>query len=140
MSSSEIIPLTPESAEAVFSQLLENIDETTRKQLQHAETAANSEPNRLDLTFPASYSFLKSQCERPEVLGNLQKAVEKIVGQQTRVAFKLSEDRQAKPQASPIVTQRQQLTLDDADDFVRKAADLFGGRLVKVENIGKVAD
>ena len=31
-----------------------------------------------------------------------------------------------------------QPTLSDADDFVQNAADVFGGKLVKVENIGAV--
>ncbi|MCL4123146.1 UNVERIFIED_CONTAM: hypothetical protein GTU68_048337 [Idotea baltica] len=137
-SEADSIELNPVNVRAIFAQLLENTDNTTRKQLQHAIPAANSGPNRLDLTFPQSYHFAKMQCEKPEVVARLQQLVEKIVGQMTRIVLHSSEEETVKVVAKPAVAVRKEPELDDADDYVRAAAELFGGKLVKVENIGLV--
>jgi DNA polymerase-3 subunit gamma/tau len=138
-SPADYIELRPASADAIFAQLLENMDDTTRKQLQHADVSAIFGPNRLDLTFPLSYHFCKLQCEKPEVVTRLQQAVESIVGKKTRIVFHLSEEKREAPVVDPTTT-LDQPSLCDTDDYVQKAVDLFGGKLVKVENIGAVND
>ena len=138
-SPTDYIEMCPASVDAIFAQVLENIDDTTRKQLQHADVSAISGPNRLDLTFPLSYHFCKLQCEKPEVVTRLQQTVESIVGEKTRIVFHLSEEKRAAPVVHPTAT-LDQPSLADADDYVQTAADLFGGKLVKVENIGAVND
>lgn len=134
----ELIDFCSENVDAIFAQLLEIIDDTTRKQLQHANVAAISGPNRLDLTFPQSYSFAKTQCEQPQAVTRVQDAIAAIVGQSINVTFHLSTDTVVQTVVETTTAIRKPPELSDADDFVRSAAELFGGTLVAVKNIGLV--
>jgi hypothetical protein len=103
---------------------------------------AISGPNLLEISFPASY-FLSSQyCERPEVTGQLVTAASQVAGRAIDVSIRLLPASSAADRSEPggpsAAPKRRKASLEK-DPFVSQALSVFGGTLVDVREIPRVA-
>jgi DNA polymerase-3 subunit gamma/tau len=136
--SSPAAALTAESAPQVWTQALALVSDMVREYASTYDRVAISAPNRLVVSFRATYTFHKSYCERPEVLARLEQALTAVAGQTVRVEFRVIDDgpeakavaAEAKP--SPI-SSRQRLQEKAQHPLVRRAMELFDATPVRVE-------
>jgi len=132
--------LTSSSADAVWKQaigLLSGSSMITAKARQY-DSVAISAPNRLEVTFKETYNLCKAFCERSDQLKKIEQALEEVTGARIRVDFALSRDDTpvaAKPVARQAEPDSQMKRMVEAEDepIVRKAKELFGARVTRVE-------
>ena len=135
-------PLTPESLDQVWGQVITQLSDMFADSLRHNQRIAISAPNRLAVTFPARYTSCKTFCERAEQLTKLEKALETVCGQKVRVEFTVIEsgpgeagpaDGTAALAAKARPTARDRLNEKAEHPMVRRAIELFEARPVRVE-------
>lgn len=135
-------PLTPESAETVWRQVRGSLTDLLGDNLALASAIANSGPNRLAVSFPAKYTFQKDLCERPENLRRLEGILAEITGNIVKVEFVLLAGesvaaKSAAAPAKPAVNQRQLLAEKTEDPLIRRATELFGAQILRIEPVAE---
>lgn len=128
-SSNDVSDIDPES---VWRQTIAKLDGMAADCASHFVNAANFAPNRLVVSFPASYTSSKSFCERPERLAETEKIVSRIAGKKLKVEFKVLADTSPKGAQKPIITARQLEREIAQRAFVQRAAELFQGDVTNV--------
>ena len=140
--------------EELWAQVLLDVNDASSTHLKNASIAISG-PNRLEISFPASYHFSKQYCERPEMLGRLERIVAEITGQPVSILIKFSgsaqneEGRQG--ESTELVAEKTGAPESDShrttaeletqsvgsqnDPFVKQAEEVFGGTTIKVEGI-----
>ena len=118
--------------------MLAALGDMLRNHAQAASGIAIPGPNRLELTFPASYHFSKQYCERPEVLSRLEAVAQRLTGQPVQIRICLAEggtEKEAveRPAAPKSVTRRRIEPQDDP--FVQEAVEIFNANIAKVEEL-----
>ncbi len=120
----------------ILSQIISGVDDMLGSQIKQVKKAAISGPNRLDLAFSKSYSFLKRSCERREVTDQLTKLLSEITGKQVELTFSLLDDEPVPERSQETISDRktasQPLRDGDEDEFVRQVKDLFGASVERV--------
>jgi DNA polymerase-3 subunit gamma/tau len=140
--------------EELWAQVLSNVNDTSSTYLRKASIAIFG-PNRLEISFPTSYHFSKQYCERPEMLGRLERLVAEITGQQVSISMKLCEPAQNEQgqqgESTELISEKTGIEESDFrrttaeveiqtvgsqnDPFVKHAEEVFGGTTIKVEEI-----
>ena len=132
--SGDVIEFRDGCERKLWTQIVSSIDDMLKDHVGAVSDVAISGPNRLDLMFPRRYAFSKTYCERPEVLGRLEKLAASVAGKPIRIAFRIVEEdtkstlertadsRPGKPGTGPV-----------NDPFVERAAEVFGASIVRVE-------
>ncbi|MCH7990205.1 MAG: hypothetical protein IID46_13780 [Planctomycetes bacterium] len=148
------IPFKTECEDELWSQVLLRINDASSTHLKNASIAITG-PNRLEISFPTSYHFSKQYCERPEILGRLERIVAEITSQPVSISMKLSgpaQNEQARQDDSTelvsdetgvagsdssksTVESATQTLGSENDPFVKQAEEVFGGTTIKVEEI-----
>jgi DNA polymerase-3 subunit gamma/tau len=138
------IELTPESAEAFWSQLLLNTSDTIAAQLKNASQTAISGPNSLEIVFPAGYSFSKTYCERSETLKRIESTASQLAGNPIRIVIRGEQSTAATAKPTPIAPQpalrNRQLEAVRQDPFVQQVLSVFGGSVVEVRQVAGSTD
>jgi DNA polymerase-3 subunit gamma/tau len=148
------IPFKTEYEDELWSQVLSSVNDALSTHLKNVNIAISG-PNRLEISFPTSYHFSKQYCERPEMLGRLERIVAGIAGQPVSILMKLSAPAQneqgrqdgstdlvsgeigvagSDPGKSTAETATQTVGSQN-DPFVKQAEEVFGGTTIKVEEI-----
>lgn len=123
----------------VWSQVLASLSGMLADHARFAQVSATSAPNRLAVCFPATYTFSKAFCERPENLTRLEKALAEAAGGAIRLEFSVSESAVETETKEAVVPHRQVSAgerLQEKSDhpLVRKAVELFAARPVRLED------
>jgi DNA polymerase-3 subunit gamma/tau len=134
--------LSPETVDAIWRQVRGSLTDLLGDNLALSCGVANSGPNRLAVSFPAKYTFQKDLCERPENLRKLEAVLAEITGNIVKVEFVLlaGEPAAAKPAPAapkPGVNQRQLLAEKSEDPLIRRATELFGAQILRVEPVAE---
>jgi len=96
------------------------------------------------------YDFSRQYCERPASVKSLQNAATRLAGQSVQVRVLPLHDTDqtdtetdlsaGAPPAPTVRTERAARLEDVEDEFVKKAADIFGAQLVKVLPLSQSPD
>ena len=128
------LPLTAENVEMVWKQVLDSMSDIIADSAAQADSLAIPAPNRLVVGFPARYTSLKVLCEQPDQTAKLERALAAITGQSVRIEFTLVGETATVAALAPRpVTQRARMMEKSQHPLVRRAEELFGARLVSVE-------
>ena len=128
------LPLTDETVDQVWKEALASLSDLLADNAALAESLALSAPGRLVATFRAKYTSCKAFCERPQQLATLERALAEVAGQPISVEFRtLDDEPDETPAAGRPMSQRQRIDETGAHPLVRRTSELFGARLVRVE-------
>jgi DNA polymerase-3 subunit gamma/tau len=138
------ITIQPGSEERIRSQLIDNVDDTSRSNLKLVSIAISG-PNQVDLLFPPSYDFARQYCDRPEIRGRYEAILAQAAGKPVKVNIRIDTSatplpRQAERAAGETVrSNRVDLSQADNDAFVQQAVAVFGGTIKQIDRIGEIA-
>ncbi|HWL09660.1 MAG TPA: DNA polymerase III subunit gamma/tau [Planctomicrobium sp.] len=123
-----------------WNRLIQQMPNVLAGHLRNACRTAISGPNRLEIYFPASYSFSKQYCERQETLNRVVSVLQEIVGHVVECHFTIDPTAEVKLPAPtrgdrPVVVERMKTSVVDADAFVQKVAAVFGGQVIEVRPV-----
>lgn len=122
----------------ILSQIICRLEDMLKDSVKRASGVAILGPNRLDLQFPARYSFHKQYCERLDELKRLEQLAEQVTGQPVRVTCSLVETGDANPpERSPGTGQgkaeaSRKMPDFRNDEFVQQALAVFGGSVERI--------
>ena len=119
-------------ADGLWRKAIEQLDGMAADAASDFVNAANSAPNRLVVTFPASYNSSKSFCERPERLSEIEQIVSKIAGRKLKLEFSIRADEAHATPTRPSVSARQREREISQRPYVQRAADLFHAEITGV--------
>jgi hypothetical protein len=125
----------------LLSQLVENTEDSLKSSLKGVESIAISGPKQLDLQFSKSYNFAKQYCERPEMLSQLERSLEKVTGERIKIRLTVKEpaassDNSEEKPSKPSMAQKRAEQRDlapDSDEFLQEALSVFNAQSVRVE-------
>jgi DNA polymerase III subunit gamma/tau len=131
-------PLNDETAVAIWKQSLEALSGLLFDFASSYERVAISAPNKLVIHFPGRYNHAKLFCERPEQLTELELAVAEAAGRPLRLEFVLlpGEEKTPPPKRAnsrPTLEQRQRTAAKAEHPMVRRAVELFGAEVVRID-------
>jgi DNA polymerase-3 subunit gamma/tau len=120
-------PLSDETAAALWQRAVLELGDTVAGSAAHAERVSAGGDNLLVASFPASYTFCRDICERPETRGRLERIISHAHGGEIRVRLDVHDDSQAvaTPAAPQRKSRREQLAQIAEQPFVRRAIELF---------------
>ena len=72
----------------LHSAVIARMTDMTGTYLRRVAATAISGPNVLDFFFPVNYDHDRKACDRPEVIGQLERVVSELVGKATKVRFR----------------------------------------------------
>ena len=135
------VKLTPESIEQIWRQALDSLGDVTADLGNCYERLAISAPNRLVVSFKASYTLQKESIERPERKSRLEASLSQITGQTMRIDLELLPDEKETETAVPEVKSHQQQIQDaQQQPFVRQALELFEAEILRVDSSQRPGD
>lgn len=120
----------------VWRTALEGLSGMAADQARQAQRVAFHPPNRLVITLPPGYAFQKGFCERPENLTRFERQVAEQTGHSLRIEFSVAAGEPPKPgtaSAPKPVSQHQRMMEASQNPMVRRAMELFGAQLVRVD-------
>lgn len=125
----------------LWQQALDRVEDTTRDHARRVHTTrlatplAISGPKQLVASFPAKYTSSKSLCEKPDRIEKLAQALSEVAGENWTVRFEISSaaGETAAGEANSAVPRRDLVAEMSRHPLVKKAVDLFGSRVVRVE-------
>jgi DNA polymerase III subunit gamma/tau len=127
-------PLTAENSQAIWNELAGSFGDLLGEYASLASRVASTVPNKLVVSFPHKYNFGKAFCERPEQLGRLERGLAEILGQPVKLEFVLLQDSpEQKPAPTRAAVGRQRMAETAEHPLVRRATELFGGAILRVE-------
>ena len=132
------IALTPETLDQFWSQVLAELPDKHTEHLQNAQGLAISGPNVLDVTFPKSYLFSKSYCERSEAANRLKRVAEEVAGHPVTCRFLVDAKSVPAKAKAPKRTEEpvaRPLNSLDEDPFVQNAVSIFNGQVVDIRPV-----
>ncbi len=134
------IALTDEELPRFWDSLVSLVPKSMEDQLRNSCRTAIPGPNRLEIYFPASYSFSKQYCERPETLNRLLSAARQVAGQAVECRLIIDPNAEVKLPAPvrderPVLVERLKASVVESDIFVQQVAAIFSGQVVEVRPI-----
>jgi DNA polymerase-3 subunit gamma/tau len=129
------VKLSPQNSQAIWEQSLAQIAGMTAVHARRATAVAISGPNRLAISFPASYTSSRSYCQRPAQRQEIEAALAAVVGETVRVEFREASEASAPPTESSAtqIPQAQLKKQVATHPLVKAAIELFDGTVVAVE-------
>ncbi|MEX0586129.1 MAG: DNA polymerase III subunit gamma/tau [Pirellulales bacterium] len=126
--------LTSENVEGAWRAALSRFTDLISENAALAERVACIDGRRLAVTFAQKYNSCKLFCQRPENAAKLEAALASIVGAAVRIDFELAggepADAAPAPRPAPL---RQKMSEKSQHPLVRRATELFGARMVRIE-------
>jgi DNA polymerase-3 subunit gamma/tau len=125
--------LTPESAESIWKQVLEQLGDMTADFASHFDHLAIPAPDSLVVHFRERYTLHKKSCEQPERKAQLEDAMARIVGRKVRIDMVVIPEPESKQTEPPAPSLFQRMREKESHPFVRQAVELFEAEVVKVD-------
>ena len=91
----QAVPLTPQTLESVWSQVLQGIGTLLRSELEKAGIPAIFGPNTLVIRFPARYTHAREHCQRSDPVERIEQALRKLTDQRWLVRVEGAPDTEA---------------------------------------------
>ena len=133
-SSEPVVQLEPGNESAFHAQLVDSLKDTARDHLNTASLAISG-PNQLALTFSKSYHFSKQYCERPEIMGRLQKAASRIAGKPVHIRIdSTNEPAESVGSTTPAPEPQKAISAED-DAYVQEAVAIFRATVVRTDRL-----
>jgi DNA polymerase-3 subunit gamma/tau len=134
VTTSETHPISPDSVESVWRQVLSDIEDLTAEYGAVYSGVATPAPNRLVVSFTSRYTLQKEGCERPERKAKIEQVLSRIAGRPMRVDFELLDDGAVAEEKAPRhIPLRQRMRETEQQPFVKKAIELFDGEVTRLE-------
>ena len=124
----------PSDAAGIWQAAIQKLDGMAADFASHFDSAANSAPNRLVVTFPAMYTSSKSFCQRPERHSEMEKLVSQVAGRKLKLEFAVRNDGPHKTPRAPAMSARQRERQIAQQPFVQRAAELFSASVTGVSS------
>ena len=120
-------PLTDLAAAALWQRAVVELGDTAAGSAAHADRVSAGADDLIVASFPASYSFCRDICERPETRSRLERTLSQAHGGDVRLRLDVHEDLQdTRPAARPQRTSRREQLAEIAEQpFVRRAMEVF---------------
>jgi DNA polymerase-3 subunit gamma/tau len=129
--------LTDETAVAIWKQTLEGLEGLLFDFASSYERVTVVPPNKLVVSFPALYNQAKPFCEQPDRLSELERAASEAAGCSVKLQLEVLPGALApaekKPGSRPSLAQRQRAAAKADHPMVKRAMDLFGAEVVKID-------
>jgi hypothetical protein len=130
------LEITSENVRALWDQALAEMGGIFAQMAACCDRIAIPAPNSLVVHFPEKYTSFKTTCERPENLGRLEQALQRVSGCRVKLEFAVSGS--AAEAAPPSVPQRSRgsasrLAEKSQHPLVQRAVELFGAEPVWVD-------
>ncbi len=129
----EPIALSPASVDAIWRRALESLSDLAAENAALCESVTLTAPNRLVIAFRPKYTACRVFCERPDQLGKLQAALAEAAGGTIQIEFNTLKEEETAAAPRRAVPNRQRLAEKAEHPLVRRAAELFDARVVRVE-------
>jgi hypothetical protein len=129
----EPIDLTDATVERVWQRAVAGLSGLLGDHAALADSVTLASPDRLVATFRAKYTSCKSFCERAPQRATLEGALALAAGRPVAVEFRTIEDEPVEADAPPRPTRARRTAAAAEHPLVRRASELFGGRVVRVE-------
>ncbi len=133
VSEAAAIPLTVETAAAVWNQALAGMSDMLGDLARQADSVALAGAGRLAVTFRAKYTSCKSYCRAPAQLAQLESALAAVAGQRVSVEFRCIDGGPAESPAAKAPSAAKRRADKAEHPLVRRASELFDARLVRVD-------
>ena len=136
------LPLTAETVQSLWDQVLATAPEPLAKQLRGAARVQLQGPSVIEVIFAEEKGFSYQFCNRPEKVKQLGELLTAAAGKS--VSPRLSLERGASPTPRPAPVRQQPAAEEpellrnstvEKDPFVRQVLSLFGGEVVEVRPI-----
>ncbi len=123
------------NATEIWSRVLAVLPGFAAEHAKHFARVAIGGPNRLAVSFRPAYTFSKTVCERPEQKAKFEQALAELTGQRVLVEFNLLDEQPTGREPAPrAVSPHQRMLQASQHPMVRRAAELFGARPVRVDD------
>ena len=132
-SSSGQLRLTPETAESLWKQVLEQLGDMTADFAAFYDHVAPVSPDSLVVRFRQRYTLQKEKCEHPDRKAQLEQAMARIVGRRIRIDMAIIPDVEEDQSASPVPSILRLTREKENDPFVRQAVELFEAEVTRVQ-------
>jgi DNA polymerase-3 subunit gamma/tau len=136
----EPIPLTPESLEKVWKEVLNQVGVMLKGNLSKSDLPAIFGPNTLVLRFPVAYNSEREHCLRPSNVDKVESALRKITGQQCSLRIESASGSAAKtPEKFPEKGEnaqsgyRRQRNEVLKEPLVKRAVEVLGAQVVDID-------
>jgi len=134
------LDISPDSVASIWQQAVALIEDMTADYARYGERVAIAAPNRLVVSFKASYTLQKESCERPERKARIERALQQVTGQAVRVDFELLPDeRGATERPKPLPSLRQRMRERERHPLVKHAMELFEAEMTGLEDAHREA-
>jgi DNA polymerase-3 subunit gamma/tau len=128
------VALTTENAQNAWAQAIASLTDLISDNAAFAEQVACIDGRRLAVYFPQRYNSCRLFCQRPENAAKLEAAVAAVVGGPVKIDFELVAGDVAEPAQAPRPAPvRQKMSEASQHPLVRRATELFGARMVRIE-------
>jgi DNA polymerase-3 subunit gamma/tau len=126
------IALTADTAAAVWGEALSRLSGLLAENASKCEAVTLADSGRLVATFRAKYTSCRAFCERAEQRASLERALAEVAGAPVPLEFAVVPDEPAA--ARRAVPQRQRMAEKAEHPMIRRAAELFDARVVRIED------
>ena len=128
------VPLEAGRESELLSQIIFRATDPQLSVVQRTLSIAIPGPNQLVMVFPRQYHLAVTSLDRPEMLGQLEKLVQGIVGHPVRVKLRVEESQTPKTAVPAPVTRGPVASRDvEQDPVVSKLVTVFGAQIVRVD-------
>jgi DNA polymerase-3 subunit gamma/tau len=125
--------LTPETAEAVWKQVLSELVDMTADMAGYYDHVAIPAPDRLVVRFREGYTLQKESCESPDRKATLEEAMSHAVGRPVRIDLDIIPETQPAVTKAPTVSRMQLVREKEQDPLVQQAIELFDAEVTRVD-------
>jgi DNA polymerase-3 subunit gamma/tau len=137
----QLIGLTVDSLPVLWAQVLAQLGQIHRNDLENGGFPAISGPNALVIRFPARYNAARDRCQDPEKIGGVEQLLLKLTGQKCHLRIESGDDSPnavASARATEDGGGLQSRSLPTRDEvveppLVKWARDLLGAKPIKAD-------
>lgn len=137
-----VVEWGPNCGAEILSHLKTRYRDIIGTYLQQVLSTAISGPNLLEFSFAPGYDMGRKACLRPEVLSQLESAIQELTGQPIRLRLGIAAGAVAPPPVSasptPVATARRSVE-ESSDPLVQEVGKVFSVELWRVQEIGRIA-
>ncbi len=137
-----VIEWAPNCGAEILAKLRERFRDIIGTYLQQVVSTAISGPNLLEFSFAPGYDMGRKACQRPEVLSQIESAIEELTGEPIRIRLSVAAGMVAPPPVvvpNPAAPSARRSVEESSDPLVQEVGKVFGVELWRVQEIGHVA-
>lgn len=137
-----VVEWAPNCGAEILSHLRARFRDIIGTYLQQVLSTAISGPNLLEFSFAPGYDMGRKACQRPEVLSQLESAIQELTGKPIRLRLGIAAGAVAPPPtpAAPATNPTARRSVEESSDpLVQEVSKVFSVELWRVQEIGRIA-